>query len=100
ADPPSVHSFPTRRSSDLDRAIHFRSTNLGEGANTALPVFALFMKKVYADSSLGIGKGDFELPPGGLNITLDCDQYYQNNGRATEGEEASPERDIEERLSF
>src|SRR5690606_13891836 len=35
-----------------DRAIHFISTNYGEGANSALPVFALYMKKVYADKSL------------------------------------------------
>ena len=58
-----------------DRAIHFRSTNLGEGANTALPIFALFLKKVYADNSLGIGKGDFLPPKGGTSITLDCGQY-------------------------
>ncbi|MBD3749921.1 MAG: penicillin-binding protein [Sphingobacteriales bacterium] len=58
-----------------DRAIHFRTTNLGEGANTALPIFALFLKKVYADPSLGIKKGDFSPPKGGNTITLDCNQY-------------------------
>lgn len=78
-----------------DRAIHFRSTNLGEGANTALPVFALFMKKVYEDTSLGITKKDFELPPGGLSVTLDCTQYNQT----MEGNESAPDN-LDERLGF
>ncbi|MCQ2286260.1 MAG: transglycosylase domain-containing protein [Bacteroidales bacterium] len=35
-----------------DRAAHFRSTALGQGSRTALPVFALFMKKCYSDPEL------------------------------------------------
>ena len=35
-----------------DRAAHFRSTALGQGARTAMPVFGLFMSKVYADPRL------------------------------------------------
>ncbi len=35
-----------------DRAAHFRSTALGQGANMALPVFAEYMQRVYADSTL------------------------------------------------
>lgn len=58
-----------------DRAIHFTSTSQGEGANSALPIFALYMKKVYADPSLKYTKGDFEPPKGGSSITLDCDAY-------------------------
>ena len=61
-----------------DRDIHFRSTRLGEGANSALPIFALFMKKVYANESLGIKKNvDFDPPKSPLTITLDCSQYKQ-----------------------
>ena len=75
-----------------DRAIHFRTTDLGEGANTALPIFALFLKKVYADNSLGIKKGDFEPPRGGNGITLDCNQY-QNN-------ESGKSSSLDERLGF
>ncbi|WP_374166516.1 penicillin-binding protein 1A [Arcticibacter sp. MXS-1] len=58
-----------------DRAIHFLSTNQGEGANSALPVFALYMKKVYADPTLKYTKGDFEPPKGGLTVTVNCDAY-------------------------
>ncbi|HKB44526.1 MAG TPA: transglycosylase domain-containing protein, partial [Chitinophagaceae bacterium] len=68
-----------------DRDIHFRSTRLGEGANSALPIFALFMKKVYANSSLGIKKSvDFDPPKSGVNIIIDCDQYKQQQQGTTE----------------
>jgi len=61
-----------------DRDIHFFSTRLGEGANTALPIFALFMKRVYANEALGIKKNvDFDPPKSGVNITLDCNAYKQ-----------------------
>jgi len=66
-----------------DRIVHFRSTNLGEGANTALPIWALYMKKVYADATLNISQRDFEAPPGGLSIVVDCDQYKKNNQGAS-----------------
>lgn len=60
-----------------DRAIHFASTNQGEGANSALPIFALYMQKVYADNTLNYTKGDFEQPKDGVNITLNCDAYQK-----------------------
>ena len=37
-----------------DRSIHFRSLALGQGAKMAMPAFAKFMEKVYADQSLAI----------------------------------------------
>lgn len=36
-----------------DRDIHFTSTSLGQGASTALPIWALFMNKVYRNAALG-----------------------------------------------
>ena len=36
-----------------DRDIHFDSMSMGQGATMALPIWAIFMKKVYADPSLG-----------------------------------------------
>jgi penicillin-binding protein 1A len=63
-----------------DRDIHFRTESLGEGANTALPIFGLYMQKVYANPALGIKKDvDFDQPKGGLSITLDCNQYSQQS---------------------
>ncbi|RYE20316.1 MAG: penicillin-binding protein, partial [Sphingobacteriaceae bacterium] len=68
-----------------DMQIHFRSTDLGEGANTALPIFALYMKKVYANSSLGIKKNvDFDPPKNGVSITMDCGAYSQQQQQKTE----------------
>lgn len=60
-----------------DRAFHFISTGMGEGANSALPIYAGFMKRVYANSNLKISKSDFPIPDGGVSITYDCNQYQQ-----------------------
>ena len=46
-----------------DRAIHFDNMSDGQGANTALPIFALYMQKVYADESLGYSEEEqFDIP--------------------------------------
>lgn len=46
-----------------DRAIHFDSMAEGQGASMALPIFALYMQKVYADESLGYSPTDqFDIP--------------------------------------
>lgn len=57
-----------------DRSVHFRSITYGQGANMALPVWALFMKKVYADKELNLTQGDFEKPASGFVVDLDCEQ--------------------------
>lgn len=54
-----------------DRAAHFRSTALGQGANMALPIWGLYMQKVYADKKLSVSKDDFEKPVG-LDVEIDC----------------------------
>ena len=46
-----------------DRSIHFDNMNEGQGAAMALPIYGLFMKKVYADKKLGYSqKETFEVP--------------------------------------
>lgn len=46
-----------------DRDIHFDSMRIGQGASMALPIWAYFMKKVYADTSLGYSESaTFSLP--------------------------------------
>ncbi|WP_448519236.1 penicillin-binding protein 1A [Rhodoflexus sp.] len=43
-----------------DRSIHFRTSELGEGSKTALPIFGTFMEKVYNDTvDMGVSKGRF-----------------------------------------
>ncbi|MBN4051527.1 penicillin-binding protein, partial [bacterium AH-315-M05] len=60
-----------------DRSVHFRGIRLGQGANMALPIWAIFMKKVYADKGLGILESDdFELLSSKrLHVELDCEKY-------------------------
>ena len=53
-----------------DREFRFRSEALGQGAAAALPIWALFMKKVYADKSLGIDPSRTFKQPEGFD---DCD---------------------------
>ncbi len=57
-----------------DRSIHFRTLGLGAGANTALPIWALYMQKALADKSLQLSRGDFEKPVQPLSVQLDCDK--------------------------
>ena len=48
-----------------DRDIHFDTMQYGQGAAMALPIFALYMKKVYADSRLGYNENAvFDLEEG------------------------------------
>ncbi len=72
-----------------DRSVHFRTITLGQGANMALPIWALYMKKVYADPSLGISMGEFDKPLKDVMIEFDCEKYdrEQQNGMLDQQEE-------------
>jgi len=54
-----------------DRATHFKSITQGQGATMALPIWALYYKKIYADSTLNVSQGEFERPED-LSIEVDC----------------------------
>lgn len=59
-----------------NRQVHFQSTAIGQGASTALPIWAIFMKKVYADKRLGYSQLEkFDKPTDELSIELDCSKY-------------------------
>lgn len=46
-----------------ERDIHFNSMSLGQGASSALPIWALYMRRVYANKALGYDPDlDFEKP--------------------------------------
>lgn len=55
-----------------DRAAHFRTITLGQGANMALPIWALYMRRIYADPGLKITKRDFDPLRKKLDVDLDC----------------------------
>ncbi len=60
-----------------DRIVHFRTLELGQGARTALPIWALYMKKIYADNLITISRGEFDAPEDALKVEFDCDKYEQ-----------------------
>jgi penicillin-binding protein 1A len=55
-----------------DRSIHFDQMALGQGANMALPIYGIFMQKVYADSTCGVTAHDKFEKPHNFNMNLDC----------------------------
>jgi len=57
-----------------DRSVRFSRTDLGQGANMALPIYGYFMNKVYADATISISTGDFEPPSDDPRLKLDCRQ--------------------------
>jgi penicillin-binding protein 1A len=61
-----------------DRSIHFAGIDKGQGATMALPIWALYYKKLYADKELHISQDDFEKPEK-LTIQVDCDKTDKNN---------------------
>jgi penicillin-binding protein 1A len=65
-----------------NRSIHFNSIALGQGANMALPIWALYMKQIYNDNSLSnkVSRKDKFEEPLNFNYTLDCEKYDQRHG--------------------
>ncbi len=61
-----------------DRQVRFARTKYGAGASMALPIWALFMKKCYADPSLGVSKGNFPKPEE-LTINIDCSKVTKKD---------------------
>lgn len=55
-----------------DRQVHFESTYYGGGANMSLPIWGLFMQKVYNDPTIPIGKDDVFVPPLGWTASMLC----------------------------
>ena len=60
------------------RSIHFRSITYGQGAHMALPIWALFMQKVYDDPTINMPKDDFPKPMSGYDVNFDCSQENLN----------------------
>ncbi len=65
-----------------DRGVHFSTTTLGQGANTALPIWGYYMSKVYKDKKIKISHGDFLSPYEGYPAIIDCESAgaFNDNG--------------------
>ncbi len=59
-----------------NRAIHFERLLYGQGAAMALPIWALYMKKNYANEEIGVSKDEFEAPEE-MSINIDCSKQQE-----------------------
>jgi penicillin-binding protein 1A len=55
-----------------DRSVRFDELGMGAGGNMALPIWAKFFEKVYADSTLGITQDAMFEKPEGFYVDLNC----------------------------
>lgn len=78
-----------------DRSVHFVDLARGQGASMALPIWALYMKKNYADEELGISTEEFEKPEN-LTINVDCDLEIDEN----QPEEDQNQPDLNDEIDF
>lgn len=67
-----------------DRQVRFRSTAQGQGANMALPTWAIYMNKVYADNDLKYNKDQFDKPSVEISIETNCGEYKEEQVRFIE----------------
>jgi penicillin-binding protein 1A len=70
-----------------DRSVRFRDTHYGQGANMALPVFAEYMQRVYADTlESGIFPIGFNIPKA-VDVRMDCGELFETERNNFEDEE-------------
>ncbi|MDR3272747.1 MAG: transglycosylase domain-containing protein [Flavobacteriaceae bacterium] len=63
-----------------DRYAHFASTGIGQGAKMALPIWAYFMQKVYADPALEISQKDKFPVPDAIKEGWSCEDLASYGG--------------------
>ncbi len=60
-------------------SIHFRTTALGQGANMALPIYALLQQQINRDGKFrSIAQAKFPPPPPAVRRELDCDPFKED----------------------
>lgn len=65
-----------------DRSIHFDQLGMGAGGNMSLPIYAEFLKRVYADSTLGITQEDEFDKPIDFFVDLDCPDVAESGSNS------------------
>ena len=76
-----------------ERDVHFASMALGQGANSALPICAYFLQKVYADTRLGYSQTEnFDIP----SYFDPCKSVIDEDEGSSDGEEELIGYDISE----
>jgi penicillin-binding protein 1A len=60
-------------------SIHFRTTALGQGANMALPIYALYQQQINSDNTFrSVAQAHFPSPPAHIAHELDCDPFKED----------------------
>ena len=67
-----------------DRSAHFGSTAYGQGASTSLPIWALYMRRLYADPKIGVRRDGFDAPSTPMTIPLNCGEFFSDQAEARE----------------
>ncbi len=77
-----------------DRSVHFPDIGRGQGASMALPIWALYYKKMYADKNLNVSQEAFP-KPSVMTIELDCEE---ENPKNTEDDITPKEQDDDDEI--
>ncbi|MEX1382929.1 penicillin-binding protein 1A [Lutibacter sp.] len=73
-----------------DRATHFAGITFGQGATMALPIWALYYKKLYADPKLNVSLEEFDKPEN-LSIEIDCSKTGETEENLDNSIDEDPE---------
>jgi penicillin-binding protein 1A len=65
-----------------DPSVRFPDITRGQGAAMALPIWAIYYKKLYADKKLKVSDKAFS-KPANMSIELDCDKQKGNDSKNT-----------------
>ncbi|MBC7382049.1 MAG: transglycosylase domain-containing protein [Bacteroidia bacterium] len=61
-----------------DRAIHYRTIDLGAGGAMAMPIWAAYMQKVVATPNLFKIVNEWPMPQAPISIELDCNNFMKD----------------------
>lgn len=76
-----------------ERDIHFNSMAIGQGAASALPIWAYYMKKVYSDKQLGYSQDEkFDIPKPEPRPETEADGDEGEASDATASQESSAQK--------
>ncbi|WNJ21399.1 transglycosylase domain-containing protein [Pontibacter sp. G13] len=81
-----------------DRRMRFNSMKLGQGAHTALPIWALYMQSVYGDDAMNFEPEPFEKPAGYISL-LNCEDAEESMDfavmRGQDPDASDPDADLD-----
>lgn len=77
-----------------ERAIHFRNMTWGQGARSAMPIWAYYMQRVYADKSLGIEPLPFPRPSKALKVEINCKKFKASESDTSKSSQENTQQQI------